>query len=218
MNVVLLVVTGLSLLVAGFMSTIAWRMSRDERRRSDVRVAELSSEIYGDREHEPATARLFDKRPAASSFRSVAAAATGACVVAAIAGLGVTAARAPRRTTAAAPTRAPDAPLELVALEHERVGEVLIVRGIVRNPPESVDRIGLSAVVMLVGHDGGLLSSGRAGVPAMKLAPGGSAPFVVTVPEAADVDRFRLSFRTDARIEPHVDRRAHVDPDKELAP
>ena len=46
MNAILLVVTGLSLLVAGFMSAIAWRMTREERRRSDARVAALSSAIY----------------------------------------------------------------------------------------------------------------------------------------------------------------------------
>jgi hypothetical protein len=218
MNLVLLVVTGLSLLVAGFMSAIAWRMSRDERRRSDVRVAELSSAIYGDGEHPPATARLFDQRATASAFRSVAAAATGACVVAVIAGLGVTAARSPHRTTAAPHARVPDAPLELLALEHERVAAELIVRGIVRNPPEAADRLSLSAVVMLLGHDGGLLSSGRARVQAMTLAPGGTTPFVVTVPETADVDRFRLSFRTDARVEPHVDRRTHVGLEKDQTP
>ena len=75
MITVLLVLTGLSLLVAGFMSAMAWRMSRDERRRSDVRVAELSSAIYGDGEHESAAAPLFDARPAASPLRSLVAAA-----------------------------------------------------------------------------------------------------------------------------------------------
>jgi hypothetical protein len=51
------------------------------------------------------------------------------------------------------------------------------------------------------------MSTGRAPVPPAKLAPGATTPFVVTIPGAGDVDRFRLSFRTDARIEPHVDRR-----------
>lgn len=217
MNAILLAVTGLSLLVAGFMSAIAWRMSREERQRSDARVAELSSAIYGDDEHEPAAARLFGGVPPTSSLRAVIAAAVGACVVAAVASIAVVAARSPHRGAireTAQPSRPVNAPLELLALEHERVGEQLVVRGIVRNPADGVERAGLSAVVLLFGHAGELLSSGRSNVPAVKLAPGGTTPFVVTVPEAAAVDRFRLSFRTDARIEPHVDRR----PAEEVAP
>ncbi len=211
MNAVLLAVTGVSLLVAGFMSAIAWRMSREERRRSDARVAELTSAIYGDDGHEPAAARLFGEAAPASSLRAVTAAAVGACVVAAVASIAVVAARTSRQgavgDTAAQPARHVDAPLELLALEHERVGEQLVVRGIVRNPPDAAERAGLSAVVLLFGRDGEPLSSARSNVPAVKLAPGGTTPFVVTVPEAGDVERFRLSFRTDARIEPHVDRR-----------
>ena len=39
------------------------------------------------------------------------------------------------------------------------------------------------------------------------LAAGAEAPFVVTLPDADSVDRYRVSFRTDDRIVPHVDRR-----------
>ena len=92
------------------------------------------------------------------------------------------------------------------------------MRGIVRNPVDAAERAGLTAVVLLFGRDGALISSGRAAVPVTKLPAGAATPFVVTVSGAADVDRFRLSFRTDARIEPHVDRRTHADPDKDLAP
>ena len=37
--------------------------------------------------------------------------------------------------------------------------------------------------------------------------PGGESRFVVSVPSAADVGRYRVSFRTDDRVVPHVDRR-----------
>ena len=37
---------------------------------------------------------------------------------------------------------------------------------------------------------------------------GGESPFVVTVPGAADVGRYRVSFRTDDRVVPHIDRRS----------
>src|SRR5438552_3390974 len=103
MNEILLAVTGLSLLVAGFMSAMAWRMTREARQRYDARIAALSSAIYE--------------------------------------------------------------------------------------------------------KDGALISTGRAAVPAGRLGPGATTPFVVSIAGAASVDRFRLSFRTDARIEPHVDRR-----------
>jgi hypothetical protein len=40
------------------------------------------------------------------------------------------------------------------------------------------------------------------------MRPGTESVFVVTVPGAADVGRYRVSFRSDDRIVPHVDRRA----------
>jgi hypothetical protein len=39
------------------------------------------------------------------------------------------------------------------------------------------------------------------------LAPGAETPFVVTLSDADTVDRFRVSFRTDDRVVPHIDRR-----------
>jgi hypothetical protein len=209
MNAILLAVTGLSLVAAGVMAAMVWRMSRNERRRSEARVAALSSAIYGDSDEEPFAGRLFRAQPAPSAARNSIVAILGACVVSAVAGVALVVARSPHReparTTAA--HRTPDAPLELLALEHERDGEQLIVRGIVRNPADAAERDGLSAVVLLLGPDGALISTGRAAVPAGRLAPGATTPFVIRAAGAAGVDRFRLSFRTDARIEPHVDRR-----------
>ena len=98
-------------------------------------------------------------------------------------------------------------PLELVALSHERQGNQLIVRGVVRNPPSGVGVDKLTAVVFLVGRNGGFLTSGRAAVASPVLSPGGDSTFLVTVPDAADVTRYRVSFRTDDQIVPHVDRR-----------
>jgi len=222
MNAVLLAVTGLSLLLAGVMSAMAWRMSRDERRRSEARVAALSSAIYEDAGDEPSAGRgLFDDQMApTSTARYGIVALVGACVVSTMAGLTLAAARGPHRQPARAADarQISDAPLELLALEHERDGERLIVRGIVRNPPDAAERDGLTAVVLLFGHDGGLISTGRAAVASAVLSAGVTTPFVVTIPGAAGVDRFRLSFRTDAGIEPHVDRRAHPEAGKDAAP
>ncbi len=81
------------------------------------------------------------------------------------------------------------------------------MRGVVRNPRTGVALDGLTAVVFLFARDGGFIASGRATVDAAPLAPGRESTFVFTVPGAADVSRFRVSFRTDDRVVPHVDKR-----------
>ena len=43
-------------------------------------------------------------------------------------------------------------------------------------------------------------------------APGDESPFVVTIPNVADVARYRVSFRTEAGTLRHVDRRADAAP------
>jgi hypothetical protein len=42
----LLIVTVASMLLAAMMSMVAWRLARDERRRSEARVAALAAEIH----------------------------------------------------------------------------------------------------------------------------------------------------------------------------
>jgi hypothetical protein len=212
MNGILLIVTGLALLLAGVMSAIMWRMRRDERRRSDARVAALSDAIYeGLADERAMSGRLFEQPSSPSGTRHGTVAIAGACLVSAMIGLTLVAARSPHRNATVSATApeplAPNAPLELLALEHDRDGERLIVRGVVQNPAGATARRQLSAVVVTVGRDGRLMSTGRAAVPDATLAPGATTPFVVAIPGADGVDRFRLSFRTDARIEPHVDRR-----------
>jgi hypothetical protein len=226
MSALLLVVTGASLLLAGFMSAVAWRMAREERRRSDARVAMLAAEIYKD-EAPPAEriGRVVEQAAASSWTRSLVTAIAGAGVVVtigvvAIFGVHEATDRSPEGSRSMNEGSRPamagrsarlqpgdQAPLELLALEHERDGERLVVRGIVRNPANAMERDDLAAVVLLVGRDGDVVSSARAALPVTKLAPGATAPFVVNVTHAADVDRFRVSFRSDARVEPHVDRR-----------
>jgi hypothetical protein len=65
----------------------------------------------------------------------------------------------------------------------------------------------LTAVVFLLKRDGSFLSSGRAAIDPSTLRPGNESPFVVTVSGAGDIGRYRVSFRTDDRVVPHVDRR-----------
>lgn len=228
----LLVVTGVSMLIAAIMSVIAWRFALEERRRSDGRVAALAAEIYGvagqpvvvqwgldaDLELRPASERttrsdLFTGRlPEPSRSRLVASVAIGVFVFGSVAALAIVLSAGSRTvgnpaTHAPAETAGRMMPLELVALGHEREDDRLTVRGVVRNPASSARLDSLTAVVFLFNHDGGFLASGRADVGSAGLGPGGESAFVVTVPGADDVERYRVSFRTDNRIVPHVDRR-----------
>jgi hypothetical protein len=228
MNAVLLAITGVSLALAAFMSAVAWRMRREERRRSDARVAMLAAEIYKD--DAPPSERsgpLLEQRLSNSWTRPLVTAIAGAGIVATIGVVSVAGIRTARavenarsagneqsvasaKPVGSARLQASDAitaPLELLSLEQERDGERLIVRGIVRNPADAAERDGLDAVVLLLGHDGDVVTSARAALPAVKLAPGATSPFVVQVTHATGVNRFRLSFRSDTRVEPHVDRR-----------
>ena len=230
---VLLIVTVTSMLLAAIMSAIAWRIAGDERRRSDARVAALSAEIHGigqaeSYENGPADttrhadidliapregrfADLFAPRQGRFQSRPFFAFACGSLVFGAVVAMAILAGgvarRAPRAATPVAVAGAPAAPIELVALGHERVGDDLTVRGVIRTSSSGTGVDRLTAVVLLFTPDGGFLASGRAAVGAPALQPGGESTFVVTVPRAGDVGRYRVSFRTDERVVPHLDRR-----------
>jgi hypothetical protein len=111
----------------------------------------------------------------------------------------------PRGTSAAAV--GPNSPLELVSLTHARQNEKLAVSGLVRNPVngEPIER--LSAVVFLFDRMGTFVASSRANVDFLKLGAGDESPFVVSLEAPATVARYRVSFRTDDGIVPHIDRR-----------
>jgi hypothetical protein len=248
----LLLVTIISALLTVIMSVIAWRTAREEKRRTDARVAALAADIHqidrlrtAVRRTEPElelrrepemplhAAGLFETTATTRTGpRFGAVAAIGLLVFAAAAAIVVTlgngssatpvasaashenprsageeAAVASPRTpvTPASPDEV--VPVELLALGHDRDGDRLTVRGVVRNPStgRAVDRV--TAVVFLYNRDGGFLTSGRAAIDSTALLPGGESAFVVVVPGANDVGRYRVSFRTDDRVVPHVDRR-----------
>ena len=237
----LLLVTIVSLLLAVIMSVIAWRAAREEKRRSDARVAALASEIHdpGPRAVSRVEPDLDLRRPAETSrplssaglFETSTTARTGprlatvvaigvlvcgsVAAVAVMLGTGSSAAEHVALPASVEPAAIPASnvnaespvPLELLALGHARDGDRLTVRGVVRNPSRGrqVDRV--TAVVFLYDHDGGFLISGRAAIEATTLTPGGESTFQVVVPGASDVGRYRVSFRTEDRVVPHVDRR-----------
>jgi hypothetical protein len=63
------------------------------------------------------------------------------------------------------------------------------------------------AVVFAFDRDGGFVSSGRAPLEFAAIAAGDESPFRVTIPDVKDVGRYRVSFRTEAGVVRHVDRR-----------
>ena len=114
----------------------------------------------------------------------------------------------PEGTSAAA--AGPNSPLELVSLSSARQNEKLAVSGLVRNPVNGTPVEKLSAVVFLFDRTGTFIGSSRAHVDFLKLGAGDESPFVITLDAPSTVARYRVSFRTDEGIVPHVDRRDAV--------
>ena len=204
--------------IAATMTVVVLRLVLLERRRSAARVAALEADIYRTEEedilvlHDPfspvrsGAEALSDSAPKRTlPLASVVAA--GAAIAFATA-VGVSryraAAEEPDRP---APTQAAAQTLELLSLDHERADDHLTVRGVIRNPPRGSEMDHLTAVVLVFNQQGGFLTSARSPIESAALQPGSEAQFVVTVPGAADVGKYRVSFRTDDRVVPHVDRR-----------
>jgi hypothetical protein len=275
MDIILLGTTVVSLAIALVMSTAAWRLTRDEKKRSAARVAALSlaansvpdtresfsgqavgapppkiegavtdfvSEKRADKPFDrapwsaprivsTATAELPLNQPAridavrtseptlshASGFLGATAvprenssrqktlALAAVILFLVLSGGLVWSMSGPRGTTAVA--MGPNAPLELVSLSHERRNNKLAVSGLVRNPVAGHPIDHLAAVVFLFDRMGTFITSSRANVDFVKLGAGDESPFVVSLDAPATVARYRVSFRTDEGIVPHIDRR-----------
>jgi len=233
MEITLIVVTLLSLAVAGTMSVVAWRVAGEERRRSEARVAALAADIRSaDVDVDlplgtavadaPISGGMFTfiqpptalPRLATVVLAGVLVVGAGAALLVALGRSGEVAANSVSKPVAGAAESHSTAPpqtaraLELVALGHERDRNQLTVRGIVRNPVNGSPVNQLTAVVLLYNRNGGFLTTGRALVQAPSLGPGGESTFLVTIPGAADVGRYRVSFRSEDRVIPHVDIRS----------
>ena len=229
----LLWVTLASIAAAVIMTVVAWRATADARRRSAARVATLAEAIHADPGSlfAPQTqAADLPLRPPADSARDLfaggasvpgrgsrrvaAGIAFGVFVVGTTAAVSVVVGSGfSRRTDVAAPAvhvqeqPVVSMPIELIALGHERDGSGLIVRGVVRNPAAGVRVDHVAAVVFLFDRNGDFITSARAPIDQAALAPGSESPFRISVPDAANVSRYRVSFRTDDRVIPHVDHR-----------
>ena len=243
MDTLLLGITVVSLGVALVMSVTAWRLMRDEKRRSAARIAALSAAVSTDAQAsqfpelplverkaerisrapwKPAAPIVPEPQPepsvthatgflgAASVERDSGGRQRGLAIAAFVlfamlSGGLVWMMSGPEGTSAVAV--GPNSPLELVSLSHARQNEKLAVSGLVRNPVSGKPVERLSAVVFLFDRMGTFVTSSRAHVDFLKLGAGDESPFVVAIDAPPTVSRYRVSFRTDDGVVPHIDRR-----------
>lgn len=208
MNTILLVITVMSVLAAVGTGWFALRLWREERLRSEVRVA-LLTELA--RPAGPATdlmaTDLFvtGSEDAAWPRRLAIAAALVAAVGLGLYGYSTIDGGSP--VAAPAGDTAPK-PLELVSLGHTREGVTLVVNGLVQNPRDGSRRTRVVASATLVDAGGAPVGGGRAPLDVATLEPGDESPFSIRIPAPGAVARYRVSFRgADDSPLAHVDRR-----------
>jgi hypothetical protein len=218
MDEVMLALTVISLIAAGGFAFVTWRTLADDRRRSAARVAALATAIDGSIPHTTTpseapvqVASMFTTTPGGSlkSHPLIKTAVVAAMGIAIVVGVAIsTTTGGKEMSSAAAAARQGGAPLELVSMRHAREGTSLTVSGLVRNPRRGAAATRITAVVFAFDKDGTFVASGRAPLDFTTLQPGDESPFVVTIPNVSNVGRYRVSFRTEAGMLRHVDRRA----------
>jgi len=207
----------LSLTVAVISSAIAWRLHRLERLRSEVRVAALSAAIDGDL---PSAADEFawevpplENAPSLFSHQQQGTRSNGpvlTAVVTVAAGVLVVVLMA-MLADDERPTPATDAqpevsqPLELLSMTHSRDGAALVISGSVRNGSQTTTAP-LTTVVTALDVEGHVVGTSSAALTSV--GPGDTRPFTVRLEGVSAVGRYRVSFRTNSGVMPHVDRRA----------
>lgn len=231
MDSTLIVVTVASLALAAFMGLVVVKLLRDERRRSDARVAmlaELAGEAaaatehdaladFGIREHAPAvtpiaaSSDLFAAREERSAWPRRVAVAGGLAIVFVVIAIGLqmrTSLTDPPAAATAATTETRPTRLELMSLTHVEERGSLRITGLVQNPRDGAPVSKVTATAFLFGADGTFLASGRAPLDFTMLRAGDESGFVISVPVSVPVARYRVGFRgEDGQIIGHVDRR-----------
>ncbi|HET7697148.1 MAG TPA: hypothetical protein VFK57_15660 [Vicinamibacterales bacterium] len=225
MDTTLVGVTLLSLAMAAALSVIVWRMLRDERARSDARVAVLTSMAAAPaaasrqdlplRQAPPSVGAMFTEPEQASPWGNRVAVMAGLALVIASTVLFALAAGGTR--TAARGAGAPGAPagaavsaagLELLSLRDSRQADTLTITGLVHNPRSGTPLTRVAVTAYAFDDNGSFLASGRALLDVTSFAPGDDSPFVVAVPVSGTVARYRIGFRTeDGRVIAHIDKR-----------
>ncbi len=232
MNTILLIVTIVSLASAVILAVLNWRLISVERRRSAARVDALVSAAAAAPEPFPVASvsetpadhvvlrptplehqDLFHTtaEPASSGWRLAIPVSLGILVVGALVTvLLLSSGGGTQPAPAVAAARTADttsAPLELLSLRHELTQDRLSITGLVRNPRASRQLSGVNVVVFVFDRSGAFLTSLQGPLDFRTLAAGDESPFVVSLDHIADVGRYRVSFRAENQVVPHVDRR-----------
>jgi hypothetical protein len=210
---VLFALTIISVLATVACGGFAWHLLREERRRSDARVAALSTAIDSEEPHPAsppvAVSGLFNaERSASARGNPMIKVAVGVVMILALIVAVATSNRGPGRAGAHGAAASAGRPLELISMRHARQGETLTVSGLVRNPRNAARVERVTAVVFAFDRAGAFVASGRAPLDFVTLDASDESPFVVSVPGVSEVGRYRVTFRTESGIVRHVDRRA----------
>jgi hypothetical protein len=241
MELTLIAVTLLSLFLAISMGVVAWRLVREERQRSEARLAALAAELKrgeGDPGRGDGLSPPADPEPVVNPAIEPAAPvdgpvadgglfsspselpSTGWARIAALGGMAavmlvvvttVFLLSASDDGDAAATAERVRPPLDLIALRHVEEGPFLDISGSVRNPTEAAGVERLSVVAMAFDEGGTLIATRRTPVEHPALAAGTDSAFVVRL-LAAGISRYRISFLLGDATIPHVDRRPAEQP------
>jgi hypothetical protein len=226
MDAVLVSLTAVSLGLAIAMGVVLLKVLREERQRSDARVALLTSAaappadslplrderaltaFAPERDTEPVRPSMFAPIAETSPWRRRVAIA-GACVGLLAAIAFTFGSRTPQPASEQARVGAPQAPLELLSLRDAHEADALTISGVVHNPREGATMSRVVATVFLLGPSGAIVADGRAALDYPSLAPGEESPFVIKIPLTGSVSRYRVGFRgPDGAVIAHVDRRS----------
>ena len=213
MDSVLFALTIISVFATVACAGFAWHLLREERRRSDARVAALSTAIDSEEPYQAspppvAVSGLFNaERSASARGNPMIKVGVGVVMILALIVAVATSNRGPGRAGAHGAAASAGRPLELISMRHARQGETLTVSGLVRNPRNAPRAERVTAVVFAFDRAGAFVASGRAPLDFVTLDAGDESPFVVSVPGVSEVGRYRVTFRTESGIVRHVDRR-----------
>ena len=108
-------------------------------------------------------------------------------------------------------------PVELLSLAHARQGEYLTITGSIRNPSDGIERQQLSVTAIVFDRDGTVVGTGQTPLTAV-LPPGSETPFTISLPDADQINRYRIGFVQGQTSVPHIDRRRPNDQARSAAP
>jgi hypothetical protein len=211
---VVLVISITAVAVALVAAAYAWHVASEDRLRSEARVTALAAAIDGTGDSDNGAA-MFARAPRAGlQGRPLVKVGVGFAMAVVVIVLVAMSGERHKNSVVDAGAPPPQAhlsessqSLELLSMRHARSNDSLTVTGLVRNRGGAA-HTPIVAVVFVFDRDGGFVASGRAPLEFGAIANGDESPFRVTIPDVKDVGRYRVSFRTEAGIVPHVDRRA----------